>query len=131
MSRRSRVLLIALGLLLAVPVYARVSPLDAPESRSVVPGTVVLDLHGAVLEHDRSEGLRIPVTLDAVAPRMVQATVSAEDRRFWQHAAVGRVDDHAAARAASLPGGRHRIAAAPEGARGAHRAAARRASFEE
>jgi penicillin-binding protein 1C len=87
-SRRSRVLLVALGLLLALPIYARVAPLDAPESRSVVPGTVVLDVHGAVLEHDRSEGLRIPVTLDAVAPRMVQATVSAEDRRFWQHPGV-------------------------------------------
>jgi penicillin-binding protein 1C len=88
MFRRSRVLLIAVGLLVALPAYARVAPLDAPESRSVVPGTVVLDLHGAVLEHDRSEGLRIPVTLDAVAPRMVQATVSAEDRRFWQHPGV-------------------------------------------
>ena len=88
MLRRSRVLFVAFGLLLAVPVYARVAPLDAPESRTIVPGTVVLDVHGTVLEHDRAEGLRIPVTLDAVATRMLQATVSSEDRRFWQHPGV-------------------------------------------
>jgi penicillin-binding protein 1C len=88
MSRRSRLSLVAIGLVLALPVYVRVAPLDAPESRSVVPGTVVVDLHGTVLEHDGAEGLRIPVALDAVAPRMLQATVSAEDRRFWQHPGV-------------------------------------------
>jgi penicillin-binding protein 1C len=101
MSRRTSFLLVAVGLLLALPVYARVAPLDAPEARSVVPGTVVLDVHGAVLEHDRAEGLRIPVTLDAVAPRMIQATVSAEDRRFWQHPGV---DPLAVARALTQAG---------------------------
>lgn len=96
MLRRSRVLLVAAGLLVGLPLYARLAPLDAPESRGIVPGTVVLDVHGTVLEHDRAEGLRIAVTLDAVAPRMLQATVSAEDRRFWRHPGV---DPLAAARA--------------------------------
>src|SRR5512132_3469748 len=84
MSRRSRSLLAAVAVLLVLPVYTRVAPLESPESRSVVPGTVVLDVHGTVLD-DAAGGLRIPVSLDAIAPRMIQATVSAEDRRFWQH----------------------------------------------
>jgi penicillin-binding protein 1C len=107
MSRRSRALLAGLAVLLVLPVYARVAPLEAPESRSVVPGTVVLDVHGSVLEHDAADGLRIPVSLDAVAPRMVQATVSAEDRRFWQHPGV---DPFAIVRALS------RIGTQPSGA---------------
>jgi penicillin-binding protein 1C len=86
--RRSRLLFVALGLVVALPVYTRLAPLELPESRSVLPGTVVLDVHGTVLQHDSAEGLRIPITLDAVAPRMIQATVSAEDRRFWQHPGV-------------------------------------------
>jgi len=96
MSPRIRSILAAVVILLTLPVYARVAPLDAPESRGVVPGTVVLDAHGALLEHDAADGLRVPVTLDAIAPRMLQATVSAEDRRFWQHPGV---DPFAMARA--------------------------------
>ena len=88
MSPRVRSILAAVVLLITLLVYLRVAPLDAPESRSVVPGTVVLDVHGAVLEHDAADGLRIPVALDAIAPGMLQATVSAEDRRFWQHPGV-------------------------------------------
>lgn len=96
MSRRSHLLLVAAAVLLAIPLYARVAPIDAPEGRSIVPGTVVLDVHGTVLEHDGAAGLRIPVSLDAVAPLMRQATVSAEDRRFWQHPGI---DPFAVARA--------------------------------
>jgi penicillin-binding protein 1C len=107
MSQRSRPLLVAVAILLALPIYARVAPLDEPESRSTLLGTVVLDVHGAVLEHDGADGVRIPVSLAAVAPRMVQATVSAEDRRFWQHPGV---DPLAVARALS------RIGTQPSGA---------------
>src|SRR5688572_26823171 len=93
----ARVLIIALGFAsLSLTAYARFAPLDAPESRGTVPGTVVLDAHGNVLERDMSAGLRIPTTIDRVAPRMLQATISAEDRRFVQH--VG-VDPIAVARA--------------------------------
>ena len=98
---RSRAFLAAMAVLLALPVYARLAPLDAPESRSVVPGTVVLDMHGTALEHQGADGLRIPVSLDGIAPRMLQATVSAEDRRFWQHPGV---DPLAIARALSRMG---------------------------
>src|SRR5437867_9083108 len=95
----ARAVVIALGLVaLSLTAYARFAPLDAPETRGAVPGTVVLDAHGNVLERDMSAGLRIPTTIDRVAPRMLQATISAEDRRFLQH--VG-VDPIAVARALS------------------------------
>ena len=81
--------------------YARFAPLDGPETKLLVPGSVVLDAHGIVLERDAHAGFRIPVTLDAVAPRVLQATISAEDRRFLGH--VG-VDPLAVARALTALG---------------------------
>src|SRR5256712_3213130 len=106
MRGSARVLVIVVGFVaLSLTAYARFAPLDAPESRGTVPGTVVLDAHGNVLERDTSAGLRIPATVDRVAPRMLQATISAEDRRFLQH--VG-VDPIAVARAlanSSAPSG--------------------------
>ena len=68
--------------------YARLAPLDAPEARGAIPGTVILDAHGNVLERGARDGLRIPVSLDRIAPRMLQATISAEDRRFLGHVGV-------------------------------------------
>lgn len=89
MRAPTHLLVVAVGLVMAsLTAYARFAPLDAPESRGVVPGTVVLDAHGNVLERDGSAGLRIPTTIDRVAPRMLQATISSEDRRFLQHFGV-------------------------------------------
>lgn len=82
--------------LLVLLAYPRVAPLDAPEGRGAVPGTVVLDAGGTVLARDTAAGLRIPVRLEAIAPRMVEATIAAEDRRFRGHPGV---DPIAAARA--------------------------------
>src|SRR5438034_11506321 len=99
MRAGARRLVIAAGVMsLSLTAYARFAPLDAPESRGAIPGTVVLDARGNVLERDMSAGLRIPTTIDRVAPRMLQATISAEDRRFLQH--VG-IDPIAIARALS------------------------------
>lgn len=85
----------------AIPGYAFCAPFDAPETKLTIPGTVVLDAHGAVLQRDGSAGFRIPVTLDQVAPLAIQATLSAEDRRFRHHPGV---DPLAVARAAwNLP----------------------------
>ncbi len=107
MRAPARVLIITLGFVsLSLTAYARFAPLDAPESRGAVPGTVVLDAHGNVLERDMSAGLRIPTTIDRVAPRMLQATISAEDRRFLRHFGV---DPIAVARALA-------ISSAPSGA---------------
>ena len=71
--------------------YARFAPLPAPEAMAVVPGTVVIDARGVVLARDAADGIRIPVALDAIAPRMLQATISAEDRRFLIHPGVDPV----------------------------------------
>jgi penicillin-binding protein 1C len=68
--------------------YARLAPLPAPEGMAVAPGTVVLDARGVVLDRSVADGVRIPVPLTAIAPRMLQATVSAEDRRFLLHPGV-------------------------------------------
>jgi len=88
----ARLLVIAAGAMsLSLAAYARFAPLDAPESRGAIPGTVVLDARGNVLERDMSAGLRIPTTIDRVAPRMLQATISAEDRRFLLHVGVDPV----------------------------------------
>jgi len=100
------VLLAAGALSLSLVGYARFTPLDAPETRGAVPGTVVLDAEGTVLERDARQGFRIPVSLERIAPRMLQATISAEDRRFLWHpgidpAAVTR----ALARIGSQPSG--------------------------
>lgn len=71
--------------------YARFAPLDAPETRLTLPGTVVLDANGAVLERDARAGFRIPISLAQIAPRMLQATISAEDRRFLWHPGIDPV----------------------------------------
>ncbi|MDE3111362.1 MAG: transglycosylase domain-containing protein [Chloroflexota bacterium] len=91
--RRAPSIALALALVAGVPAaalgaYARLAPLDAPEGRAPLAGTVVVDAHGVVLRRDAAGGLRIPVPLAAVSPTAVAATVSAEDRRFWQHPGV-------------------------------------------
>jgi penicillin-binding protein 1C len=92
MRASARAFVIAFGFAaLSLTAYARFAPLDTPESRGAVPGTVVLDARGNVLERDMSAGLRIPTTIDRVAPRMLQATISSEDRRFLQHVGVDPV----------------------------------------
>ena len=97
-----RLIALAAGVaVLGLVAYARLAPFDPPEARASVPGTVVLDAHGTVLAHDRGDGLRIAVPLERVAPRLLQATISAEDRRFQQHPGVDLV---AVARALTTQG---------------------------
>lgn len=84
----------------------RWGPFDAPETRGVIPGTTVLDAHGTLLGQDAQAGLRIPVALSEIAPVMLQATISAEDRRFYQHPGVDPIAvTRAALTAASRPSG--------------------------
>jgi penicillin-binding protein 1C len=97
-AQLARAVIVVLGFAsLSLAGYARLAPLDPPETRGSVPGTVVLDAHSNVLERDGRSGMRIPIGLGSVAPRMLQATISAEDRRFQQHPGV---DPLAMARAA-------------------------------
>ena len=102
-DKRSIALALLATTLLAAVVGPRVAPLDEPESRGGVPGTVVLDSRGVLLSRDITGGVRIPVPLGAVAPVMRRATVSAEDRRFYQHPGI---DPLAVARAAASIGAR-------------------------
>lgn len=82
--------------LVALYAYAHLAPLAPLEVAARGPGVVIVDAHGEVIFRDTADGLSIPVPLEAVAPIMVQATVSAEDERFWGHPGV---DPVAAARA--------------------------------
>ncbi len=68
--------------------YANCAPFDPPESRLHLPGSVVLDAQGVVLQRDGAEGFRIPVRLQDVAPVMREATISAEDQRFESHPGI-------------------------------------------
>ena len=88
---RARPLVLGGAVLLALLGYLRLAPLDAPDERGTRPGTVLLDATGLVLARDETAGLRIPVRLDAVAPRMIQATIAAEDRRFRGHPGIDPV----------------------------------------
>ncbi len=89
---------VALGAALALPAFALLAPLPALSMHLVAPGDVILAANGAVIERDVAQGSRIPVGLDEIAPAMIEATIAAEDQRFWQHPGV---DPLAITRAAS------------------------------
>jgi penicillin-binding protein 1C len=72
---------VVLGLL----TFAYFAPFDEPEARMQAPGAVVVDSTGVILQRDTSDGIRIPVTLDAIAPYAIEATIGAEDERFFRH----------------------------------------------
>ncbi len=73
------------GALLA---YAFLAPLAPIDERAPVAGSLVVDRQGVVLVRDATEGVRIPVALEAIAPIAVVATVAAEDKRFENHIGV-------------------------------------------
>jgi penicillin-binding protein 1C len=97
-SRRLRCLLAAAAVAVSLPAYAFCAPFDAPETKGAIPGSVVLDAHGTVLQRDGNQGFKIPVGLAAVAPIMRDATIAAEDQRFEHHPGI---DPIAIARAVS------------------------------
>ena len=90
--RRHRVLArAAAGLAATVAatwLYACHAPFESPESKMTVPGMVVLDANGVILQRDGADGFRIPVSLDRVAPIAREATIAAEDQRFATHIGV-------------------------------------------
>ncbi|OPZ29382.1 MAG: Penicillin-binding protein 4 precursor [Lentisphaerae bacterium ADurb.BinA184] len=63
-----------------------------PEERltGAVPSRVFLDRHGNLIRAELGDGesWRLPVRLDDVSPWMIQATLAAEDERFWRHHGV-------------------------------------------
>ena len=78
----------AVGVLCALLAYAHLAPLTPLDEQTPVAGTLIVDRHGVALLRDASEGTRIPVTLDQIAPVAIQATVAAEDQRYWSHSGV-------------------------------------------
>ena len=79
---------VALGIAGAFVTYAFFAPLDPIDEKAPAAGTLVVDRHGALLLRDTSEGVRIPVVLEEVAPIAVEATIAAEDKRFGSHFGV-------------------------------------------
>ena len=77
-----------LGVAAALVVYAWFAPLTPLDRQAPAAGTLIVDRHGVPLLRDTSEGTRIPVALDHVAPIAVAATVAAEDQRFWAHPGI-------------------------------------------
>ncbi|HZL81069.1 MAG TPA: transglycosylase domain-containing protein, partial [Demequina sp.] len=72
-------------------------PATVPEVPSTLPGfTYVYDSAGNVVAQFYAEN-RQPVTFDEVSPLLVDAIVSVEDRRFWDH---NGVDGNSVVRAA-------------------------------
>ncbi len=81
----------ALGAVLLVGAAAWIVSLGpAPLGRNVAFSTVVLDREGRLLRpYATTQGRwRLPVRLDAVDPRYVDALVAYEDKRFREHAGV-------------------------------------------
>ena len=62
-------------------------PAEVPEIPSLPGYTYVYDSQGNVIAQFYAEN-RQPVTYDEVAPVLVDAIVSVEDRRFWDHSGV-------------------------------------------
>lgn len=89
-TRRRRLATAAavVGLAVSLPLYAHCAPFDAPEQRLTIPGTVVLDANGVVLQRDGRDGFRIPVSLNDISPAAIDATIAAEDQRFRDHPGV-------------------------------------------
>jgi len=76
------------GLVLAVIAYATIAPMPGPTSPGMSAGTAVLASDGTILWRDTSNGLHLPVGLDAVSPALIDATIAAEDERFRIHPGV-------------------------------------------
>ena len=94
------------GALLAVVAYVVLVPIDPLEDRARPGGTTVLAADGQLLFTDRADGLRIPVALEDVAPIVLDATVAAEDERFYAHTGVDPIAiGRAAARYRDQPSG--------------------------
>ncbi|MFN0096730.1 MAG: penicillin-binding protein 1C [Dehalococcoidia bacterium] len=80
--------------------YVLLAPVEPPGSRVGPAGVAVLAADGSLLQRDQQNGIRVPVPLGEVAPVLIDATVAAEDQRFWDHPGV---DLLAVARALSQP----------------------------
>lgn len=72
----------------ALGATARFSRLDPIDTRMPAPGTVLLDASGGVIHRDIREGFVVPVAANAIADVAFDATIAAEDQRFYWHPGV-------------------------------------------
>ena len=108
-SWRRRAALVATVTCAAIAIWIRVGPLPADLlDRRQRDSTTLVDRHGEVLYEARaSDGSRAEwIAADRLAPALVDATVAAEDRRFWRHPGI---DPIAIARATFRNLRRHRV----------------------
>ena len=98
MQRYTRTVIISLGISALLLILFLFWPLSAElTERSAILTTQVVDRNGVLLREIRPEGRGIPISLEEVAPGVIDALLSIEDRNFLRH--VG-VDPFALARAA-------------------------------
>ncbi|MEX1178641.1 MAG: transglycosylase domain-containing protein [Nitriliruptor sp.] len=76
------------GLVLLVAAIALRVDWEVPEPAALTGPTVLLDTHGEVLARFTAEVDREVVTLDEIAPVVLDAVVAAEDARFYEHDGV-------------------------------------------
>jgi penicillin-binding protein 1C len=104
LERHALFLLAVLTLILCAISLAWPVPQEA--ANAPVVSLQVTDRSGGLLREVQPDGRARPVSLDAMAPAVVQAAVAVEDRRFWIHPGV---DPVAIARAARSNGKHGRI----------------------
>ncbi|HXF61072.1 MAG TPA: transglycosylase domain-containing protein [Caldilineaceae bacterium] len=78
------------GLWLYLWLLADLPPISSVERRLVRPTTQIVDRHGQVLYEvlDPQAGKQINLSLDALPPACIQATLATEDSRFFLHPGV-------------------------------------------
>jgi len=85
---------LVLLLILGTFAYAYAT-LPDPSKLDLTGGTIILkDRHGTVIEERNSQGVRVtPVKLGEISPNLQNATISVEDKHFYEHHGVdwGRV----------------------------------------
>ena len=89
--RRSVGYALAVGLIFLAAVYIIARILPPPAVRvTPAPSNVIVDRHGELLYEwiDPAGAIQHPLPLDAMSPYCVQATLAAEDKRFYHHVGV-------------------------------------------
>ena len=84
----------AAGALLGFFVLAAVwlwTTTDLPEAAASGESAVLLDRNGDELAVLAQDGLRLEVSLDEIAPNVVDALLAAEDQRFYEHDGIDPV----------------------------------------
>jgi penicillin-binding protein 1C len=87
---KGRIALLAAGALVLIGLWLRMGPLPAGLLDAPTPSTIIVDRHGVplheALSSEQTRGMRL--TAETLPKSLVDATIAAEDRRFWSHIGV-------------------------------------------